>query len=87
MKKREYQIYDSKAEAFIDPFFAPTNGSAIRSFTQAANDPNSDFGKFPGDFTLFHCGERDDATGRTTYLEAFENLGTALQYVAAVAGE
>jgi hypothetical protein len=86
-KKNIYSIFDSKAEAYLDPFYAPTDGVAIRMFQQAANDASSDFHKFAADYTLFKIGEFDVAGGLVEPTKAHENLGTALQYVGAVAGE
>ena len=60
---RIFAIYDSKAEAYLQPFFSPTKATAIRSFTQAANDEKTDFYRFAEDYTLFEIGEWDPVGG------------------------
>jgi hypothetical protein len=47
-----YAIYDVKAEQFLPPFFAKTNGVEIRMFEQAANDQQHDFNKYAEDYSL-----------------------------------
>ncbi len=76
-----FAIYDSKAEAFIQPFFFPKAGLAIRSFASAANNADSDFNKHAGDYTLFEIGSVDQDTGKVTSLDAPKNLGTALTFI------
>lgn len=70
-----FTVFDSKAEAYLQPFFARTNGEAVRSFTEAANDSGHNFCKYSGDFTLFEIGEYDETTGNITPLKAHQNLG------------
>jgi len=64
MKLRAYSIYDRKALQYHPPFFASTDGSAVRSFQELANDTNTQVGRHPGDFTLYYVGEYDDQVGR-----------------------
>lgn len=63
MKHNVYSVYDSKAEAYLPPFYLHADGQAIRSFTTAANTVGHDFNKFSGDFTLFRIGKFDDFSG------------------------
>lgn len=76
-----YSVYDSKAEAFLPPFFLGTRGLAIRTFADAANREDHNFRRYAADYTLFELGEFDDSSGKFFMKEAAENLGTALQYV------
>lgn len=76
-----FSIYDSKAEAFIQPFFSPATGSAIRSFETAANDAGSDFHKYGADYTLFEIGTFDEHTCELTPLESKINLGLAITFL------
>ena len=87
MDKKVYAVYDSKAEAYLDPFYMMTDGLAIRAFQSAANDAQHDFHRFAADYTLFRIGSYHPETGFFTQDEAHTNLGTALQYVGVVAGE
>jgi len=74
----KFQIYDSKAEAFILPYYAPTSAMGQRQFHQAANDPKTSYYKYPGDYTLFEVATWDDYTGEETPLTPFINHGLAL---------
>lgn len=76
-----YSIYDSKAEAFVQPFFSPTNGMAIRSFTSAANDPNTDIHRYAGDYTLFLIGSFEPTNAKLEPEKTPINLGLAQQYL------
>ena len=81
MTQKVFTVYDSKAEAYLRPFFTPTKGLALRSFADAANDPREPVGKYPGDYTLFELGEYDDATGIITMHESKINMGTANEHI------
>lgn len=76
-----YSIYDSKAEAYVRPFFAPTKGLALRSVLAALQDPNHDLSKYPADYTLFELGEWDDQTGLFTPHNTKQNLGVMLEHI------
>lgn len=78
MKVKVFAIYDSKVEAYMQPFFSAAIGSAIRVVVDSAR-PDTLFGAHPADFTLFHIGEYDDATGTLTSLEAKMPIGTILE--------
>lgn len=73
-----FAVYDSKAEAYLQPFFARTDGVALRMFGQAAQDEQHDFSKHAADYTLFCLGEFDEYTGKIAPLDALYNLGNAL---------
>lgn len=63
MKQEIFSVYDSAAQAFLQPFFSPSLGSALRSLTDAVNDPKHEFSKHAGDYTLFKLGSFSDDTG------------------------
>lgn len=81
MKQQILSVFDSKAEQFITPFFAPTNAVACRSFEEACNDPNQNFHKYAADYTLFNIGEFDGDTGTITSQATPVNLGVALTFI------
>ncbi len=81
MKLKVFSVFDSKAEAFIQPFYSQTTGTAVRSFEQALQDPAHEFRKFAGDYTLFELGQFDQSTGHYTELAAKINLGLALTFI------
>lgn len=74
-------IYDSKAEAFLRPQMVRTRGEAIRILSDTVNKEDSLLHKHPGDFTLFEVAEFDERTGRYHPLDAFVNLGCAIEFV------
>lgn len=58
-----YCIYDRKGLIYNVPFFAITDGSAVRSFADLANDPQTTIGRHPVDYVLFRVGAFDDSAG------------------------
>jgi len=56
-----YAVYDTKAEAFGAPFTLQADGIAVRSFIQACENPESEFNRYPNDFTLYQIGTYDDS--------------------------
>lgn len=63
MIMRCYSVYDRKALVYNPPFYAPTDGAAIRIVSDAANDQNQ-LGRHPHDYVLFCVGTYDDQLGR-----------------------
>ena len=63
MRLNAYSIYDRKTLAYHTPFFSVTDGAAIRSFTDLANDSNTNIGRHPADYVLFCVGEYEDQVG------------------------
>jgi len=61
--KNVYSVHDSKAEAYLDPFFARSHGEALRSFEDAIGTPEHPFNRHSADYTLVHIGTFDDQTG------------------------
>jgi hypothetical protein len=57
-----YTVRDNKAESYLPPFYSQSKGTAIRSFSESCNDPNSMFCKYPDDFALFEIGTFDDSS-------------------------
>ena len=52
-----FSLYDTKAEAFLPTFNAPTNAVAIRVVSNMVNGGNDDvICKHPDDFSLFRLG-------------------------------
>lgn len=80
MKHNIYSVYDSKAEAYLLPFCLPTKGLAVRGFTDAANNPQHDFCKYPADYTMFEIGIYDDANGQIEQYDAAINMGAAIEF-------
>jgi len=77
-----FSVYDSKAEAFLQPFFSPNAGVALRSFERAANDESTDFCRYASDYSLFEIGEWESTEGVWKAHESKINLGLAVQFQA-----
>ena len=79
MKQLMFVIYDSKANAYLQPWFLTTEPMAIRAFTDLANDSDSNVSRHPEDYTLFNIGSFDDNTAEIIW-NAPITLGNAIQY-------
>lgn len=55
-----YTVRDIKAQAFATPFFAQTDASAIRTFTDWCRDKNTVLSRHPEDYVLYGIGVWDD---------------------------
>jgi len=62
MIKKIFSVYDRKAQAYSNPFYATRTELAIRDFQYASKDPQSDLSKYPEDFVLVELGTFDDST-------------------------
>lgn len=80
MKLKIFSVYDSKAEAYLPPFFVGSTGLAVRMFSQAAQDSSHQFCKHASDFTLFELGVWDDEHSAFVIASAPRPLGTALDF-------
>lgn len=80
MKMHIFAVYDSKAEFYGNPFFMSSVGEAIRGFQDVSIDKNTNIGRHPGDFTLFHLGEFETSYGEWTIYDTKKSLGTALEH-------
>lgn len=58
-------VFDRAVNAFSRPFFAPSNGAAVRSFNDEINRRGEDNQMFrhPEDFDLYSLGRWEDSTG------------------------
>ncbi len=82
MKLLTFQIYDSKADAYLPPFEAINEATAARIFQLSVIDPNTMFFKHPGDFSLMETGNRDQSTGICKDNGNHIDHGTARQHQA-----
>lgn len=79
-KLQIFTVRDSKAEAFMSPFFMQANGQAIRAFADSVNGQNEQFSKHPEDYSLWHLGSYDEATGVITCLDVPVCLGKGVDF-------
>lgn len=63
MDQMIFTVRDSKAEAYLPPFYAAKQGLAVRMVANAVNDPDHTFFRNPEDYTLFYLGTFDEETG------------------------
>jgi hypothetical protein len=80
MKINIYAIYDAKAEVFGKPIFFNTDGLAVRSFYEACDHPESEFKKYPHDYSLHKIGEYEDTTSEVTNKMPVQ-IATALEAI------
>lgn len=76
-----FSVYDSKARAFLTPFFLPTVEVAVRAVTEAVSDPSHQFAKHSADYTLYRVGQFDDARGELEPQQPGENLGVVASFL------
>ncbi len=81
MNHRIFVVFDSKAAAYLPPFFMPEAGQAVRVFSDMVNDPTHAFGKHPEDYTLFEIGTFDDREGRLLQLKASITHGVGVAFL------
>ena len=80
MKYGVYAVFDSKAEAYLAPFFHATDGTAKREFGKVVQQKGHNFCEFPEDFTLMKLGVWDDESAKFEELLTPFSLGVGLEY-------
>lgn len=75
MKLQVMAVHDSKAQAFLLPFLVSRVEVAKRTFTDQVFDKNTQIGRNPSDFTLWHLGSWDDETAAYELFPQSKNLG------------
>lgn len=70
MINQVFSIRDTKANAYLTPFFMVNEAMAIRAITDLVNDPDHSFCKHSEDYALYSLGVYDDATGKLEVLDA-----------------
>ena len=81
MNHRIFVVFDSKAVAFLPPFFMPEAGQAVRVFSDMVNDDSHAFGKHPEDYTLFEIGTFDDREGKLLQLKQSITHGVGVAFL------
>ena len=56
-------VRDRAVDSYNRPFYVPTLGAAIRSFTDEVNRKESEMQAHPEDYDLYEMGTFDDQTG------------------------
>ncbi len=81
MNSEIFSAYDSVAQRYLPPFFAPSIAEAIRSFRTVCNETQHEFYKHSTDYTLFHLGSFDAESGEILGLANPHSLGMAASFV------
>lgn len=76
-----YSVYDSAVKAWRSPFFARAKGEVLRSWIEAVNRSDTDFGKHPDDYFLYEIGTFDDQNCCLEVYAAPDRIGSAREYV------
>lgn len=79
MIQKMFAVHDSKACAYMLPWFQPEKGMAVRMFSDSVRDKDTLLGKHPADFTLFFIGEFDTDTGTVIAVVPHETLINGVQ--------
>lgn len=74
MIKKVYNVFDTKAKAFLEPFYTINDDTAMRVMVNCLRDVDHPFCKNPEDYQLFSLGEFDDTTGMFKMLDAPEHM-------------
>lgn len=75
-----FSVHDSKAEAYLTPIYFRTKGEAIRAFESTCQDKDSQFNKYPSDFTLVELGDFNELTSLITSLPIPLTLSHASEF-------
>nr|UXQ88114.1 MAG: nonstructural protein [Microvirus sp.] len=78
MKMKIYVIFDSKIEAYHNPFFAQADREALTMIYETAKDPKTTFNKYPEDYTLFYIGNYNQLEGTIEPSNVQTSLGSVL---------
>lgn len=81
MKLKIFAVKDTRAEAFMNPFFCRTAGEAERAFSDEANKKENPFNLHPTDYCLFELGSYDQISGVITPDQAPRVIGTADSFI------
>lgn len=74
-----FSIFDTAANAFLQPFFSANEGVAKRAFAHAVNSPESDFNRHFQDYSLYLVGWFDDDKGEIS-AESPTHLGAGASF-------
>lgn len=73
-------VFDSKAEAYMRPFFARSTGEAIRGFSDEVNSGNKEsaLAHHPEDFILYELATWDELSGAVEVYEKPKALNSGI---------
>lgn len=77
---RIFGVYDSKAKAWLQPFFVKNKVDAIRAITNLVNEDKHNFNLYAADYVLFELAEFNEETGDIKSHPAKVNLGVLVEF-------
>lgn len=75
-----FTVHDSKSECFLPPVAFRSLGEASRSFEEACRDKETQFFKYPSDFTFIEIGSFDQSTGKISVNEIHKIIHNASEF-------
>lgn len=81
MIQKIFTVLDHQAKAHIPPFFYPTEGLALRAFSDYCNNPDHPWGKHPEDYTLIGLGEYDEDSALMELLDVPQVYGIGVKFL------
>lgn len=81
MLTNAYSLFDTKSLVYYTPWFAPTQGAAVRILSDLVNDPQTSVGRHPSDYVLYRIGTYDDAKGAFAPISPLEHVMDAIALV------
>lgn len=82
-----YCIFDRKALSYHPPYYAPTDGAAVRTLADAVADANNMLGRHPNDYVLYCVGSFDDSKGSMEPASPLRHVIDAIALVRAIQSE
>lgn len=79
MLMKVYSVFDTKAKAYLPPFFATNAAVAGRMMEDACSDPKHPFNVHSADYILFEVADFDDDSGIFTS-QTHVNLGNLVTF-------
>lgn len=83
MNVQIFSIYDSKAEAFLPPFYMRNKGEALRAFESTVKDKenkNNQIAAYPADYSLVLIGTLNQLSGEISPL-THQIIANATEFV------
>ena len=75
-----FTVYDAVAQAWLEPFHAPTVEFALRQFRSSVETEGHMFHKYPHDYVLYHVGSFDQKTGTVSGSDAPHRLAVGHEF-------
>lgn len=80
MSLKLFTVYDSKAEAYLQPFYQKTTGLALRAIEDEIQNKDSNLSRHSSDYTLYEIGIWDENKGTVHMLDVKKNLGVCTEF-------